>query len=98
MIPARVEPCFDTRMKISPGRPSSYSPTVTKPLQSATRNSKVRDVRLRGQLLAHAARRTIRSTIRSTTSVAASAAVAGARPRGSFLAVESGWATLQLSR
>ncbi len=48
MMPARVEPCFDIRMKISPGRPSSYSPTVTKPLQSATRNSKVREVRLRG--------------------------------------------------
>ena len=43
MIPARVEPCLDTRRKISPGRPSSYSPTVTKPLQSATRNSKVFD-------------------------------------------------------
>ena len=51
-MPARVEPCFETRMKISPGRPSSYSPTVTKPLQSATRNSKVRDVRVRGSLLA----------------------------------------------
>ena len=29
MMPARVEPCLDTCMKISPGRPSSYSPTVT---------------------------------------------------------------------
>ena len=48
MMPASVEPCFETRMKISPGRPSSYSPTVTKPLQSATRNSNVRDLRLRG--------------------------------------------------
>ena len=48
MMPARVEPCFDTRTKISPGRPSSYSPTVTKPLQSATRNSNVRDARCAG--------------------------------------------------
>ena len=45
MMPARVEPCFETLMNTSPGRPSSYSPTVTKPLQSATRNSKVRLVR-----------------------------------------------------
>ena len=51
MMPARVEPCLDTRTKISPGRPSSYSPTVTKPLQSATRNSKVRDTRVRGSFL-----------------------------------------------
>ena len=29
MIPARVEPCLATLRKISPGRPSSYSPTVT---------------------------------------------------------------------
>ena len=29
MIPARVEPCFETFMNTSPGRPSSYSPTVT---------------------------------------------------------------------
>ena len=29
MIPARVEPCLDTFMNTSPGRPSSYSPTVT---------------------------------------------------------------------
>ena len=48
MMPARVEPCLETRTKISPGRPSSYSPTVTKPLQSATRNSKVFETRVRG--------------------------------------------------
>ena len=29
MIPASVEPCFATLMNTSPGRPSSYSPTVT---------------------------------------------------------------------
>jgi len=29
MMPARVEPCFDTLRNSSPGRPSSYSPTVT---------------------------------------------------------------------
>ena len=52
MMPARVEPCFDTRTKISPGRPSSYSPTVTKPLQSATRNSKVLRAAGAGQLAA----------------------------------------------
>ena len=39
MIPAMVEPCFETRMKSSPGRPSAYSPMLAKPLQSATRNS-----------------------------------------------------------
>ena len=29
MMPANVEPCLETLMKTSPGRPSSYSPTVT---------------------------------------------------------------------
>ena len=29
MIPARVEPCLATLRKISPGRPSSNSPTIT---------------------------------------------------------------------
>ncbi len=29
MIPARVDPCLETLMNTSPGRPSSYSPTVT---------------------------------------------------------------------
>ncbi len=53
MMPASVEPCLETRTKISPGRPSSYSPTVTKPLQSATRNSKVRDARGSGSSLAN---------------------------------------------
>ena len=28
MMPARVEPCFATWRNISPGRPSSFSPTV----------------------------------------------------------------------
>ena len=45
MIPARVEPCLETFTKISPGRSSGYSPTVTNPLQSATRNSNVCDRR-----------------------------------------------------
>ena len=73
MMPARVEPCFDTRRKISPGRPSSYSPTVTKPLQSATRNSNVRDARVRGSF-SRTGSWTIFSTMRSTTSAAAAAA------------------------
>ena len=48
MIPASIEPCFETVMKISPGWPLSYSPTVTNPLQSATRNSNVFAERVRG--------------------------------------------------
>src|SRR4026207_2557351 len=48
MIPDRVEPCLETVRKISPGRPSAYSPMVAKPLQSATRNSKVFEMRVRG--------------------------------------------------
>ena len=107
MIPARVEPCLATFMKTSPGRPSSYSPTVTKPLQSATRNSKVRDRRVRGSLSRVGCWTTF-STMRSTTCAGASSAAgiaasrssaAGATTaRGSRLAVDSGWATLQLSR
>jgi hypothetical protein len=46
MIPLSVEPCFETVRKISPGRPSAYSPMLAKPLQSATRNSKVRALRV----------------------------------------------------
>ena len=103
MMPARVEPCFETRRKISPGRPSSYSPTVTKPLQSATRNSNVRDWRVRGNFW-RTGSRMMRSTICVTTSVgvAAVAAAAGVAPTiaasASFFVVESGCATLQLSR
>ncbi len=89
MIPARVEPCFDTFMKISPGVPSSYSPTVTKPLQSATRKAIVRDWRDRGSLRRRGTV-TTRSTTFSTTSATTSA--------GAFFAIDSGWATLQLSR
>ena len=81
MIPASVEPCFETRMKISPGRPSSYWPTVTKPLQSASRNSNVRDVRLRGSFSRTGSFTvTTRSTMRSTTSVGAAAARRRRRP------------------
>ena len=29
MTPDKVEPCLETFMNTSPGRPSSYSPTVT---------------------------------------------------------------------
>ena len=70
MIPASVEPCLDTVRKTSPGRPSSYSPTVRKPLQSATRNSNVRPRRLRGSFW-RTGRWTTFSTIRSTTPIAA---------------------------
>ena len=49
MIPASVDPCLDTFMNTSPGRPSSYSPTVTYPSQSATRNANVFDLRRRGR-------------------------------------------------
>jgi hypothetical protein len=91
MIPDSVEPCFDTVRKTSPGRPSSYSPIVAKPLQSATRNSNVRPRRLRGSFW-RTGRWTIFSTIFSTTFVASSAV------ESDFFAVESGCPTLQLSR
>ena len=104
MIPARVEPCFEMRRKISPGRPSSYSPTVTKPLQSATRNSKVREVRLRGQLLPgghlddllHDLLDDLLDHLR--LGAGGGEALGERLDRRSFLAVDSGWATLQLSR
>ena len=96
MMPARVEPCFDTRMKISPGRPSSYSPTVTKPLQSATRNSKVRDVRLRGSFSRTGSLTVITF---STTALDDLGRTRRRADRASpFFAMDSGWATLQLSR
>ncbi len=74
MIPARVEPCLATLRNTSPGRPSAYSPTVTKPLQSATRNSKVFEVRLRSSLVRvgtffSTTRSTIFSTIFSTSTI-----------------------------
>ncbi len=98
MIPARVEPCLEMRMKISPGRPSSYWPTLTKPLQSATRNSKVRLARDRGSFLRTGSFTvmtfsTTFSTTRSTTSPAP-----GASSTTSFLVMDSGWDTLQPSR
>ncbi len=49
MTPDKVEPCLETFMKTSPGRPSSYSPTVTYPSQSATRKANVFDRRRRGK-------------------------------------------------
>ncbi len=95
---------METRRKTSPGRPSSYSPTLTKPLQSATRNSNVRLVRDRGSF-SRTGTLTIFSTMRSTTSVttagpaaAAAAAASSASSTPSFLAMARGWATLQLSR
>ena len=94
MIPDSVEPCFDTVRKISPGRPSSYSPIVAKPLQSATRNSNVRPRRLRGSFWRNG-RWTTFSTTFSTIVVAAAVASASPSP---FFAVDSGWPTLQLSR
>ena len=98
MMPDRVEPCFDTVRNTSPGRPSSYSPMLAKPLQSATRNSKVRARRDRGSFW-RTGWVTTRSTMRSTTPVAASGAVAGASADSpSFFTVERGWPTLQLSR
>ena len=77
MIPASVEPCLDTVRNTSPGRPSSYSPMVTNPLQSATRNSNVRPRRLFGSFW-RTGRWTTFSTTRSTTrSTAQPAAVSG---------------------
>ena len=77
-------------MNSSPGRPSAYSPTVKNPLQSATRNSKVREVRDRGNrsLVGRAASAT------TASAVACGVGAVAARP----LPVLSGWATLQLSR
>ena len=96
MMPLSVEPCFDTVRKISPGRPSAYSPMVAKPLQSATRNSKVRELRVRGSFWRTGWCTTF-STMRSMTWLAlAAAGVLSSAP--SFLAVLSGWPTLQLSR
>ena len=92
MIPDSVEPCLDTVRKISPGRPSSYSPMVAKPLQSATRNSNVRPRRLRGSFW-RSGRWTIFSTVLST--IFSTTATASPSP---FLAVDRGWPTLQLSR
>ena len=94
MMPARVEPCFDTVRKISPGRPSSYSPTVTKPLQSATRNSNVRRRAGAGQLLAD---RLVDDLLDDPLDdlVATAAATASAdASTPAFLAVDSGWADL----
>ena len=48
MIPASVEPCLATFRNTSPGRPSSNSPTVAYPWQSATRNENVFELRMRG--------------------------------------------------
>ena len=68
---------------------------MTKPLQSATRNSNVCDVRLRGSFS-----RTGTLMIFSTTCgrLPRAPATLAATPRVSFLAVDSGWPTLQLSR
>ena len=73
-----------------------YSPTVTKPLQSATRNSNVRLARCRGSFW-RTGWWTIfsTSTMRSMISVAAPT-TGSAAP--SFFAMASGCATLQLSR
>ena len=95
MIPARVDPCLETFTKISPGRPSGYSPTVTNPLQSATRNSKVRDRRDLGS----------RRRTGSGTDPACGATPASEPETAAAASVErsasprvSGWATLELSR
>ena len=97
MIPASVEPCLETVRKISPGRPSSYSPIVAKPLQSATRNSNVRPRRLRGSFW-RTGRLTTRSTTRSTICGASATAASWAAGSAAFFIVDSGWPTLQLSR
>ena len=99
-MPASVEPCFDTVRKSSPGRPFSYSPTVAKPLQSATRNSNVRPTTAAGQLLAD---RLVDDLLDDLLDdLRGGLRPARRRPgvglASSFLAVDSGWPTLQLSR
>ena len=91
MIPASVDPCLATLRNSSPACPSSNSPTVTYPWQSATRNENVFESRFFGSL-----RRTGFSTV-ITCSTSRSATSAGV-PAVSFFWVASGWATLQLSR
>ena len=95
MIPASVEPCLETVRKISPGRPSSYSPMVAKPLQSATRNSNVRPAPAARQLLAHRPVDDLLDDPLDDRRVGGTAAPASPSP---FFAVDSGWPTLQLSR
>ncbi len=91
MTPDRVEPCLAILMKISPGVPSSNSPTVMKPLLPDTLNSKVLAARVFG-----ISRRT-----GPLTTIGCSEAFTA--PSGtdssllSFLAIDKGWATLQLS-
>ena len=99
MIPDRVDPCLETVRKISPGRPSPYSPMVAKPLQSATRNSKVRLVRVRGSFWRTGCGM-IRSTMRSTISagVLADGPSCSGAALSPFFWVDSGCPTLQLSR
>src|SRR6202035_1248554 len=48
--PEIVEPCFDMLMKISPGFPSSYIPTVMYPSCPAISNLCVIDLRSSGSL------------------------------------------------
>ena len=100
MIPAMVEPCLDTRRNNSPGRPSAYSPTVTNPLQSATRNSKVREVRVRGSFsrVGRAARATNCPTTSAGPAGSETAAAVDAAALDLAVPVLRGWATLQLSR
>ena len=96
MMPASVEPCFETFTNISPGAPLlpgvslSYSPTVTKPLRSPTLNSKVREARVLGSLC-----RTGRGADSSEFS---DVSIGADSPTGSFEPAESGCATLQFSR
>ena len=98
MIPASVEPCFATLRNTSPGRPSSNSPTVAYPWQSATRNENVFDVRVRGSFWRTGCCTITVSTIRSTCWASASAvldASATSSPAcAAFFCVESGWPDL----
>ena len=103
MIPASVEPCLDTFMKTSPGRPSSYSPTCTYPSQSATRNANVFDRRRRGRRSRMGCFTTTvvwfsRAFSSFSTFSASSASWASASDAAALFTVAKGWATLQLSR
>ena len=99
MIPASVEPCFATLRNTSPGRPSSYSPTVAYPWQSATRNENVFELRVRGSFWRTGSCTMTCSTMRSTTCAGSSSASASGEPVSPpFFWVASGCATLQLSR
>ena len=89
MTPDNVLPCLETFTNNSPGVPSSYSPTVKNPSRSDSTNRYVRLFRTRGNFRRTALFTIILSSVDCTD---------GFSSAPSFLAILSGWPTLQLSR